>query len=317
MYQKKAFVKACVLVLTVTSLIYGCGSDSGSGSGSDSSSENHVDGESRETRTVFQLPEASGENTTGNDSVSIDYSNISDGYFMVQYKGNASKVKLQLTVPDGETVYTYTITDHEFQTFPFSSGDGSYHLDVLENVKDNLYSLLFSTDFDVALTDELAPFLYPNQYSYFTEDNEAITYAVTLSEESSNDLDFVEQVYNYVIDNIVYDEEKAKDPPLDYVPDIDETMESGKGICFDYASLMTAMLRSQQVPTKLVVGYSGDAYHAWISVYIDEIGWVDNVIEFDGTDWSLMDPTLGANNSSDAVKEYVGDGSNYVVKYTY
>ncbi|MBQ1472846.1 MAG: transglutaminase domain-containing protein, partial [Lachnospiraceae bacterium] len=94
---------------------------------------------------------------------------------------------------------------------------------------------------------------------------------------------------------------------------------SKKGICFDYASLMSALLRSQQVPTKLVVGYSGTAYHAWISVYISEIGWVDNIIEFDGSNWSLMDPTLAANkaNSSSAVKEYVGDGSNYTVKYNY
>ena len=68
-------------------------------------------------------------------------------------------------------------------------------------------------------------------------------------------------------------------------------MKTGKGICFDYASLMAALLRSQGIPTKLVVGYSGDAYHAWISVYLDEIGWVDKIIEFDGKSWSLIDPT--------------------------
>lgn len=65
---------------------------------------------------------------------------------------------------------------------------------------------------------------------------------------------------------------------------------------------MTAMLRSQGIPTKLEIGYSGEAYHAWISTWIDEIGWVDNVIEFDGTSWTLMDPTLAANNSAKAVK---------------
>ena len=94
-------------------------------------------------------------------------------------------------------------------------------------------------------------------------------------------------------------------------------MQTRKGICFDYASLMSALLRSQGIPTKLVVGYSGTAYHAWISVYLDEAGWVDNIIEFDGKDWSLMDPTLAANNDEDSVKKYVGDGSNYIVKYSY
>ena len=102
-----------------------------------------------------------------------------------------------------------------------------------------------------------------------------------------------------------------------YLPNIDDTMASGKGICFDYASLMAAMLRSQGIPTKLVVGYSGAAYHAWISVYLKETGWVDKIIQFDGENWSLVDPTLAANNSGSAVKEYIGDGSNYTVKYSY
>ena len=80
---------------------------------------------------------------------------------------------------------------------------------------------------------------------------------------------------------------------------------------------MSALLRLQKIPTKLQVGYSGDAYHAWISTYVDDAGWVDNIIEFDGKSWQLMDPTLAANNDEASVKEYVGDGSNYVVKYSY
>ena len=80
---------------------------------------------------------------------------------------------------------------------------------------------------------------------------------------------------------------------------------------------MASILRSQKVPTKLVVGYSGSAYHAWISVYTKETGWVDNIIEFDGKNWSLIDPTLAASNDESAVGEYVGNGSNYTAKYNY
>ena len=98
---------------------------------------------------------------------------------------------------------------------------------------------------------------------------------------------------------------------------MDATLASGKGICFDYASLMTAMLRSQGIPTRLDVGYSGTAYHAWISVYLKESGLVSGIIEFDGKNWTLMDPTLAASNSSKEVKKYIGDGSNYTVKYVY
>ena len=111
-----------------------------------------------------------------------------------------------------------------------------------------------------------------------------------------------------MIRNISYDNDKAENTPTDYVPDIDTILEEKKGICFDYASLMAALLE---------VGYSGEAYHAWISVYLTESGWVDNIIEFDGKDWVLMDPTLAANNSSKAVAKYIGDGSKYTVKYSY
>ena len=101
------------------------------------------------------------------------------------------------------------------------------------------------------------------------------------------------------------------------IPNPDETLSTKKGICLDYASLTTAMLRSQGVPTKLEVGYSGDAYHAWISVWTKETGWIDNVIRFDGKKWTLIDPTLAANNSKQSVRKYIGDGSNYTLKFVY
>ena len=131
------------------------------------------------------------------------------------------------------------------------------------------------------------------------------------------DLEVVENIYNYVTQNISYDTDKAESVSYGYLPSVDETLASGTGICFDYAALMSALLRLQKIPTKLQVGYSGDAYHAWISTYVDDTGWVDNIIEFDGKSWQLMDPTLAANNDEASVKEYVGDGSNYVVKYSY
>ena len=85
-----------------------------------------------------------------------------------------------------------------------------------------------------------------------------------------------------------------------------------------YAALMAAMLRSQNIPTKLVVGYVGDVYHAWISTYTVESGWVDGIIFFDGTNWKLMDPTFASNaNSSAEIMQYIGNSANYKAKYLY
>ena len=250
------------------------------------------------------------------DSVSIDASNISDGYVMVRYTGHSEKAKAQITIPDG-TVYTYTIKGSDYNTFPLTGGNGDYTLKVYEWVVDNSYALAFSQALSVSLNDEFKPFLYPNQYVWFTGDSQVVALGRELSDQSADDLDYVQNSYYYVIRNISYDNDKAENTPTDYVPDIDTILEEKKGICFDYASLMAALLRSQSIPTKLEVGYSGEAYHAWISVYLTESGWVDNIIEFDGKDWVLMDPTLAANNSSKAVAKYIGDGSKYTVKYSY
>lgn len=315
--HRKSPVICWFLTLCVAVSFFSAGCSGGSSaSASSSSSKNHSDDEQRATVSEFLLPTAPGVTVYGNDIVSIDASNISEGYFMVQYNGTADKVKLQVTIPDG-TVYTYTLAIGSNEVFPLPGGDGNYHLDILEHAYDDMYALSFSQDISVTISDEFKPFLYPNQYVWFTPDYKAVKYAAELSDESSNDLDYVEHVYNYVIGTIEYDEALAETVESGYLPNIDHTMDTKKGICFDYASLMAAMLRSQGIPTKLVVGYSGDAYHAWISVHLKEIGWVDNIIEFDGTSWSLMDPTLAANNSGKAVKKYIGDGSNYTEKYSY
>ena len=194
-----------------------------------SKSENHSDDEQRTTVTEYLLPVASGAVVYGNDIISIDASNISEGYVMVRHMGGVDKVKLQITTPDG-TTYSYTLAIGSFEAFPLSGGDGSYHLDVLEHAYDDMYAVAFSQDISVALSDEFRPYLYPNQYVWFTQDYKAVAYAASISEKSSNDLDYVEQVYEYVINNITYDEELAANVEADYLPNLDRTMETGKGI---------------------------------------------------------------------------------------
>lgn len=270
----------------------------------------------RQTRTTVLAPESPGEVVYGNGFSAIDASNTREGYLQVSYTGSADHAKVQITIPDS-TVYTYTLKPGEVQTLPLTGGTGRYAIHVLENAYDNMYALVFSQDLEVAEVDEFRPYLYPNQCAWFTQDSAVTQLGIQISSQSGSDVDYVEQVYEYVTTHVEYDLEMAKNPPTGYVASPDATIASGKGICLDYAALMTALLRSQGIPTKLVVGYSSQQYHAWISVYLKEEGWVDRTIYFDGTSWVLVDPTLRANNSRDDVKRYLGDGNNYVVKYQY
>lgn len=286
-------------------------------SGSSSASRKEHSGPPRDSTPKVLTPSADGVTVYQNDFASIDASNTSQGYVMVKYNGTNEKVKLQITCPD-QSCYTYLISDRgAYDTFPLTAGNGSYALQVLENVAGDTYTVSLAQSINVSIEDEFLPFLYPNQYVNFHADSQAVSKGSDLAKDTYSDLDVVQNIYNYVIKNISYDTEKAQNVSYGYVPDVDDTLSSKKGICFDYAALMTSMLRSQNIPTKLEVGYSGDAYHAWISTYIDDKGWVDDIIQFDGDTWQIMDPTLAATNDSAAVKKYVGDGSHYVVKYTY
>ena len=286
-------------------------------SGSSSASRKEHSGPPRVSTPKVLTPSADGVTVYQNDFASIDASNTSQGYVMVKYNGTNEKVKLQITCPD-QSCYTYLISDRgAYDTFPLTAGNGSYALQVLENVAGDTYTVSLTQSINISIEDEFLPFLYPNQYVNFHADSQAVSKGCDLAKDTYSDLDVVQNIYNYVIKNISYDTEKAQNVSYGYVPDVDDTLSSKKGICFDYAALMTSMLRSQNIPTKLEVGYSGDAYHAWISTYIDDKGWVDDIIQFDGDTWQIMDPTLAATNDSAAVKKYVGDGSHYVVKYTY
>ncbi len=266
------------------------------------------------------LPQASGAVTCGNDVVTIDSSNAADGYICVSYTGTCPKVKLILTGPD-DYKCTYDISGNGYEAFPLTAGNGSYSVGIYENIVDTSYSTCFTTSLQISLDDQFSPYLRPSQYCNYTADTKAVLLAAELRRQATSDLDFVSIVYNYIIENIDYDHDKANAAVSGslsgYISDIDASLEAGKGICLDYAAIMTSMLRSQRIPTRLEVGYAGNAYHAWISVYLEEIGWVNGIIQFDGHSWSLMDPTFGASTGEKELKKFIGDGSNYTVKYIY
>ena len=264
-------------------------------------------------------PEASGTAVQQNGSAVIDYSNIADGYVMVKWiEGGTPKLKVLLKGPSG-TTYQYNLrTDGEYEVFPLSDGSGAYTAGVYRNISGKEYATVLSISFNAALMDEFAPFVRPNQYVNFKADSAAVAKAAELCTGIDANLAKVEKVYNFVIGNTTYDAKKAKSVKSGYLPDVDETLRTGTGICFDYASLMAAMLRSQGVPVKLVVGYTGSVYHSWLTVWSETEGWIEGKIYFDGTNWKLMDPTFASNaGSSDQIMQYIGNNENYSAKYLY
>lgn len=185
-------------------------------------------------------PQADGTKTFTTDTAVIDISHTQEGYIMAKYTGFNAKPILQLTGTDGIT-YTYSLYK-DYSTFPLTSGDGTYQVGVYENVSDDRYTTLLSETFSVTLTDPLKPYLYPNQYVNFTADSLPVAKAEELADGASSDLDIISSVYKYIITHFTYDYSKASSVTSGYLPDIDEVFTSEKGICFDYAAVMTFLV---------------------------------------------------------------------------
>jgi len=247
----------------------------------------------------------------------IDYSNTADGYVMVQYTAQTdARLKVQIKGP--LTTYTYNLTPQVFSAFPLSDGNGDYQIIIYKNVTGTKYAAVLSLSTHVTLKDEFAPFLHSNQYVDYDHAPKTVEKAAELIGTETEPLKQVELVYDYVVKGMTYDTELAATVKSGYLPVLDSVLEKKTGICFDYAALMTGMLRSQGVPCKLVVGYAGSAYHAWISVWTEDSGWVDGVIWFNGNSWQRMDPTFASSgNSSQSILAYIGNGENYTAKYFY
>jgi len=264
---------------------------------------------------------ASGKTVYQNDYALIDASNAHEGYVMVKLKeAMDGNFKVLVDAVDISVRYTFSLAnDGSYEVIPLTEGSGNYKVIVLKQTSANKGSTVLKEEFYVNISDEFSVFLTPTQYCMYDKNSECIKLASTLT-AGMNELQKIEAIYEYVTENIDY-VSTAENAANGYTPYPDRTLKSKSGICFDYASLMTAMLRSQRLPTKVVVGYAGDIYHAWISVYVKGSGWIDGIISFNGNKWNRMDPTFAASAKNEAdyreLINYISNNSNYRDVYYY
>ncbi|WP_312647965.1 transglutaminase domain-containing protein [Aminipila sp.] len=318
--KKKIITLSLIGVLCIAPIMAGCGQTS-NGNAQNASEEVVIADEQvplANSGVKVLEPSAPGTTTYKGNGVIVDASNINQGYIMIKYSGKNQKLKVQIVKSSG-TTYTYNLNARDaYEVFPLTDGDGSYSLKVFENVSGAKYSQAFSKDLNVKLANQYLPFLYPNQYVNFNASSDAVKKGIEVTKSTNDDLEKVQLVYDYTVGALTYDKVKAANVQSGYLPNVDAVLAAKKGICFDYASVMATMLRSQNIPCKLVVGYTGNVYHAWINVYTPESGWIDGMIFFDGKKWQLMDPTFASSGKkSESIMKYIGDSSNYTAKYAY
>ncbi|MBQ1311469.1 MAG: transglutaminase domain-containing protein [Blautia sp.] len=262
------------------------------------------------------VPEFSFSKSPDSLPLLLDLSKTDNGYLAAKNNSADKKVNLQLASLETQP-YSYFLSPGELAFIPFTEGNGEYILTCYLQASSDRYAALYSQNLDVKVKNEFYPFLYPNQYVNFTPESKACKTALSMMEENTPDTQALEQIYNLVVDNVKYDTHKAETVPAGYLPDIDETLRTGEGICFDYAALMAAMLRARDIPCRLQIGYAGTTRHAWIDVYLRSAGWINKAIQYDGNVWSRLDPTFDSNPSDkEEIRAFIGDGTNYTVQFT-
>lgn len=226
---------------------------------------------------------------------------LNRGAIVIRYDVKAG-IKTKLVIAKGQNKYTYgLIPNKQQEVFPLQMGNGDYTITVLEQISGTKYKIVKEADVTLKLPDRSHVFLNSVQNINWSSSDKATELAKKLTRSAKSDKEKVEVIYEYIIGTIKYDTALASSELTDYLPDIDRTLEGKKGMCYDYASLFASMLRSVDIPTKLVMGSTDyvDVYHAWNEVYLNG-------------KWVTIDTTVDASwKSKGAAFKMIKDASRY------
>ena len=153
---------------------------------------------------------------------------------------------------------------------------GLWEFGLYERIQGSSYRLIKHTEETVRLRDPLIPFLQSTMYMNWTPETECCKWLerFRVSDLPAAELAGIMQAHIKL--SFDYDYELAADVKFkyDYCPNLDETWESGKGICFGLTAIFNAALRSYGIPAKMIHGWWGvdesAPYHCWSEAFLDD-----------------------------------------------
>ncbi len=239
------------------------------------------------------------EQYNGEGEFDLQESYSKQGIVDLFYNAGTNK-KVKLVISLGRERYTYDINDDtKYIYFPLQMGNGKYEIEIFENVKEDKYKKVYKKKAYYEIADDRLVYLNTIQIVNWQGDQTAVQVAEELIRNEKirryeeindqpfdeadleaielTDLEKIETIYLYVVQNIRYDYSKPGRLTSDYIPDIEDVFNEKEGICYDYSAILASMLRSLNIPTKLIKGYTTatSAFHAWNEVYVeDENRWI-------------------------------------------
>ena len=199
---------------------------------------------------------------------------------------------------DLESQYLIPVKDYQFSGDAyFRFGPGAYEVIIsIPDIEQEDQSMFYYTSVAkvnqevIDIEDErgqLPAWGIESDHPLIIEEAEAITSGLDQEREKAK------AIYEFVAQHVAYDVEKAENDRFDIQDSALRALETGNGVCQDYAFLATGLLRAIGMDAHYVEGHAGER-HAWVEVKIDN-------------EWVVMDPTWGAG--------YVQDGE-FTFHYT-
>ena len=202
------------------------------------------------------------------------------GKMQANYSGDTAYGVVIISKDEENHYSTFLIKKNTTEIVNFTYGNGNYTIKLYKNNgKDTKLQSIEEYKLSLRLSDESSPFRGTSYYTnYGTELNNIIS-TITTNKPS----EIANQAYEYVSNNIQYNDNlasKIRNEQIDiYQPNIQEILDSKKGICLDQASLLASIVRAKGIPAKVAIGYVGGNYHAWTEILI-------------AGEWRLYDSTL-------------------------
>ena len=204
------------------------------------------------------------------------------GILDITYKLNDTGVVLIVNnSSDRLKEYKYILDAHESNTISLTEGAGTYSIK-LHNVKSdgNSTGIITKTfeNIEVILNKE-------DENSVFNKNTTLVNFKdnTEIIDEVFKDTNDVDEIYVY-FENMGYNYELADKISsgiiTEYTVNISDTIREQRGICYDIATSMTAVLRYKGYKAQMVYGYVNNTYHAWVNVLLDG-------------QWISYDPTIG------------------------
>ena len=214
------------------------------------------------------MPET-GKKTKKDGSLTVDYSHSDQGYIMV--KASKGKKKYKLRVKMDDTTLTYDLNSSgDYEVLPLQYGNGKYTVSLYKNVSGKKYSEEGKVTVKAEMPDELSAFLYPNQYVNYTASTACVVEAEKICKDMTDQSKIYKTICDYMKSHFAYDYVKSVSVKSGVLPEIDDAWTKHMGICQDLSAIMVAMLRSQGVPARLMIGtLNSSTYHAWVTAVVN------------------------------------------------